>query len=87
MNTETLYSLGIALIFVGVIVVAVAALLLLLSGTRGKERIRGGGAIIVGPIPIVFGTDKESVKEVLLLCLGLVIALIIAMVVYYLVFK
>ncbi|MCS7124256.1 MAG: DUF131 domain-containing protein [Candidatus Bathyarchaeota archaeon] len=34
---------------------------------------KGGGAVIIGPFPIVFGTDKESVKVVLWLSIALTI--------------
>jgi uncharacterized protein (TIGR00304 family) len=25
----------------------------------GRKRVKGGGVILIGPIPIVFGTDKK----------------------------
>jgi len=51
-----------------------------------KERkISGGGAIIVGPFPVVFGTDKESIKTVLLLSITLSILLVVAMIMSYLI--
>jgi len=40
---------------------------------------------MIGPIPIIFGTDKKSVKEVLALALALaVVVLIILMITYWL---
>jgi uncharacterized protein (TIGR00304 family) len=85
-DSATLYALGIALIFVGVIIIIIAVVLLSVSsGERGK--VKGGGAIIVGPIPIVFGTDKKSLKTVLVLSLALTVTLVVAMVVYYLLFR
>lgn len=57
MNAETLYSLGFALIFLGIMIVLTALLLLSHSETKEKKT-RGGGIIIIGPVPIVFGTDK-----------------------------
>jgi uncharacterized membrane protein len=38
---------------------------------------------MIGPIPIIFGTDKKSVKTVLALALALVIAVIVAMLLHY----
>jgi uncharacterized protein (TIGR00304 family) len=87
MDTGTLYGLGIALIFAGMLVILVAILLLFLSNVKGGGKVKGGGAIIIGPVPIIFGTDKESVKTVLLLSLMLTILLIIVMVIFYLVFR
>ena len=87
MDAETLYGLGIALIFAGILVVLVAIILLFISSVKRKGKVKGGGAIIIGPLPIVFGTDKESIKTVLLLSITLTILLIIIIVVSYLVFR
>ncbi len=81
-----LYALGIALILVGVIVIAIAVILLSVSGAK-KGKVKGGGAIIIGPLPIIFGTDKKSLKTVLLLSLALTVTLLVAMVVYYLLLR
>lgn len=87
MGTEIFYGLGIALIFAGMLVILVAILLLFVTSVKGKGKARGGGAIIIGPFPIIFGTDKESIKTVLLLSITLTILLIVMMVIFYLVFK
>lgn len=86
-NAETLYSLGIALIFAGMLIVLVAIVLLFVSNIRKRGKIRGGGAIIIGPFPIIFGTDKESVKTILLLSLVLTILLVVAAVIFYFVLR
>jgi len=61
-----LYELGIIIIFIGIIIVIAAFVLLFLSSLKGG-RVKGGGALIIGPFPIVFGSDRESVNTVLLL--------------------
>jgi len=81
-----LYALGIALIFVGVLIIVIAIILVSVSGGK-KGKVKGGGAIIIGPIPIIFGTDKKSLKTVLLLSLALTVMLIVAMVLYYLLLR
>ena len=85
-DSATLYALGIALIFVGVLVIVIAVVLLSVSGAE-KGKVHGGGAIIIGPVPIIFGTDKKSLKTVLLLSLALTVMLVVAMVVYYLLLR
>ncbi len=45
----------------------------------GRNKVRGGGVILIGPIPIVWGSDSESVKWV-------VVATIILMVIAVLFF-
>ena len=82
-NLQLLEIIGVGLIFAGVLMIIIAVILLaILSPKRGK--FQGGGAIIIGPVPIVFGTDKKSLKTVLLLSLGLTVLLVIAMIFYYL---
>ncbi len=80
---ETLYELGIIVIFLGVIVVLVAFVLLFLSSMK-SGRVRGGGALIIGPFPIVFGSDRESVKSVLWLSIALIVLLFVVFIVLYL---
>jgi uncharacterized protein (TIGR00304 family) len=82
MDMQTLFSLGTVLAFAGILIMIVAvALLLSKSGKTGK--VKGGGAIIIGPIPIVFGTDKESLKMVLLLSIVLTALLIVLFIVLH----
>jgi uncharacterized protein (TIGR00304 family) len=85
-DSAALYALGIALIFVGVLIIVIAVILLSVSGGK-KGKVKGGGAIVIGPIPIIFGTDKKSLKTVLLLSLALTVMLIVAMVLYYLLLR
>jgi uncharacterized protein (TIGR00304 family) len=83
MDAGTLYIFGLALIFIGTIVAIIAAMLLSLSKVKGKGETRGGGAIIIGPVPIVFGTDEKSIKTVLILSLVLTMLLLIVTVTLY----
>ena len=82
-DAGVLFGLGVALILVGVFIIAVAIFLLSVK-SAGKRKVRGGGAVIIGPVPIIFGTDQKSLKTVLLLSLALTVLLIAVMVVYYL---
>jgi len=86
MEADALYILGFALIFAGVLILLVAILSLFISSVK-KQKIKGAGAIIIGPFPIVFGTDKESIKEVLLLSIILTILFLILTVIFCLVLK
>jgi uncharacterized protein (TIGR00304 family) len=76
MDLTSLYGLGLLILFVGIIIVMIAILLSTLS--RSKGEVKGGGAIIIGPIPIVFGTDKKSLQTVLLLSIVLTVILVVA---------
>lgn len=81
-DLTVLYSLGIALIVAGVIVI-VLALIRASTGSDKEAKVRGAGVIMIGPIPIIFGTDKKSVKEVLVLTLALAAVMVIVFVIYY----
>lgn len=81
-DLTVLYSLGIALIVAGVIVI-VLALIRASTGGDKEAKVRGAGVIMIGPIPIIFGTDKKSVKEVLVLALALAVVMLIVFAVYY----
>jgi len=84
-DSAFLYALGVALIFLGILVIVAAVLLSVLAGGKGK--VKGGGAVIIGPVPIIFGTDTKSLKTVLLLSLALTVMLVVAMVLYYLLLR
>jgi len=78
-----LISLGTILITLGVLVIAVAFFLAYFKKSeRGK--ISGGGAVIIGPIPIVFGTDKKALRTVLFLSIVLTLLVLGVMIVSYL---
>jgi uncharacterized protein (TIGR00304 family) len=78
LDIAVFYALGIALVIVG-IVILVAAIVLASRGSvkEGKSKVKGAGVIMIGPIPIIFGTDKKSVKTVLALALALTIVVLI----------
>ena len=83
MSGQLLFNLGVILVFAGFIIAFFAVILLFLTTTRGKGKIKGGGAVIIGPFPIVFGTDKESVKILLLLSMALIILILVTMVIFH----
>jgi uncharacterized protein (TIGR00304 family) len=40
---------------------------------KGGPRVRGGGVIMIGPIPIIFGSDKDSAKTLVILAIILML--------------
>ncbi len=82
MDLAFFYALGIALVIVGIAVI-VAAIIIAVKGSKTNDRVRGAGVIMIGPIPIIFGTDKKSVKTVLALVLALMIVVLIIILVNY----
>lgn len=76
--SDLLLNIGLALLFIGFAVAFVAVILMNFSGVKGaKGKARGGGIVIIGPIPIIFGTDKESLKIILVLAIVLVALLLV----------
>jgi uncharacterized protein (TIGR00304 family) len=97
MDLAVLYTVGFALIVVGIVVVVVAMVLASRGGSnreaesqgdgegegKGKSETHAAGVIMIGPIPIIFGTDKKALKPVLILALALTIMALITFLVYY----
>jgi len=75
-----LFSIGAILLFTGFVIALVAVILLALTAIRGKGKVRGGGAVVIGPFPIIFGTDKESVKVLLILSIALIMLMLVVIV-------
>jgi len=76
LTAQELVRLGFTIIIVGFAIAFVAVLLAAIrSGTVGGK-VKGGGAILIGPIPIVFGTDRESMKIILILAIILTVILV-----------
>ncbi len=65
-------TLGILLVFAGVMVV-VLAVLLSSKPQRDGTRVKGGGVIMVGPVPIIFGSDAKWASVAIILALVLVV--------------
>lgn len=78
---EELIGMGILLVFIGMILIFTGMLSGVIRGGEGKAEVRGGGVVLIGPFPIVFGSDTQSVKVVLLLTLLLIL------VVYFLFYR
>ncbi len=80
---EIIITIGVGVIILGILLLIVGTVLLS-SGkgdesTKSTSQVRGGGVVMIGPIPIIFGTDKGSVLMVVILA-------IILMVISYLIF-
>jgi len=81
LDLTAFYTVGIVLVIVGIIIIVVAILLASVFNSK-KVKVRGAGVVMIGPIPIIFGTDKKSVRE----AVALTLALMIVGLIIYLVF-
>jgi uncharacterized protein (TIGR00304 family) len=73
--TSEFVGLGILFLFIGFILIALAIMLSVVRESEGK--VEGGGAILIGPFPIVFGTSKGMVKLILLVLIVILLAMLV----------
>jgi len=66
MRGSEVMLLGFLLVFLGMLLIMAGTFLQAAKSPRDTE-VRSGGVVLIGPIPIIFGSDTESVKTVLLL--------------------
>ena len=66
-----LILLGIVLIFLGILV------LMLSLWRTGEGRTEAGGVVIVGPVPIVFGTSQRIAATVMVLAIALTVVVLL----------
>ncbi|HUK75205.1 MAG TPA: DUF131 domain-containing protein [Nitrososphaerales archaeon] len=74
-----LLFVGIAIILAGILVVVFA----MMGGSQadeseGRTRVRGGGVIMVGPIPIVFGSDAKWASVAIVLAIILIVLVLLS---------
>jgi uncharacterized protein (TIGR00304 family) len=72
-NWCSLNLAGVILIIIGF---AIVFLYVTISAVKTKHETKGAGIILIGPFPIIIGTDKESVRLLLVLTI-VVIALMV----------
>jgi len=64
---------GLFLVIAGFLVAFVAVILLAIRSRGRNGQTRGGGVLLIGPIPIVFGSDSESVRTLMILAIVLIV--------------
>jgi uncharacterized protein (TIGR00304 family) len=90
-DLSVFYAVGFALVIAGIALIVVA---IIRASTRqhnkketgegeSESHVKAAGVIMIGPIPIIFGTNKKSVKTVLALALALSIVFLIILIIYY----
>lgn len=74
---SSLISAGLLFIFLGIALIILGGIASMIRGVRRDDSnatMRGGGIIMLGPIPIVFGSDRGTVKSLIVLALVLMAA-------------
>ncbi len=73
---KELVSIGIILIFLGAAVLMIGIVSEIVS-QKPKVEGKGAGIVMIGPVPIIFGTDAGSVKTVMALAIVLMIVVLV----------
>lgn len=72
-------ELLLALVIIAFLLIIAGLIILSLSSKQpGERNVRGGGVLIIGPIPIIFGTDQGVAKGLALLAIILTIVVTMA---------
>jgi uncharacterized protein (TIGR00304 family) len=75
-----LVFVGIGIILVGFLVVFLATVSSGGSSEEGEKRteVRGGGIIMIGPIPIIFGSDARWASAAIVLAIVLIVIVLLS---------
>ena len=71
------------LVLVGVGIIVAGFLVLMLAASSGgserdKTQVRGGGVVMIGPIPIIFGSDARWASVAIVLAIVLILIALVA---------
>ncbi len=70
-------AIGWLFIIAGILIFFIAAVIMFFETIKRRtKRFRGGGLVMLGPIPIIFGTDKETVKVLVILSIALIVIML-----------
>jgi len=78
MKSTDIILLGLVLVIIGMIIIFFG----LLSGASSKKdsghgEIKSGGVLMIGPIPIIFGSEQKSAQSAVVLAIILIVVSIL----------
>ncbi len=67
--------IGVGIVLVGFLVIILAAVMAGRSSQEEEKRteVRGGGVVMIGPIPIIFGSDAKWASVAIVLAMALIV--------------
>jgi len=74
---DLVFSIGLLLAIAGFVVGILAFIIAVAKSMRGGGKVRGGGVVMIGPVPIIFGTDKQSTRMLVLLAIVLMVVFLL----------
>jgi len=71
------------LILMGFLLALIGIIITIISGIKGRAEgeVKAGGVILIGPIPIILGTDKEVVKWALIFTISVILLFLALMII------
>ena len=74
-----LISLSFLLMAVAFLLILLGMLLLFLQSMKEGEkgRIEGGGVLVIGPFPVVFGTNQRIARDLMIIALIFMVAVVL----------
>ena len=70
---------NILLMAAGIFFLVLGLLMLIASGAGDKGEVKGGGIILIGPIPIVFGGSSLKLLIAFLIIIMVIVALLMSL--------
>jgi uncharacterized protein (TIGR00304 family) len=70
--SATLVNIGLLFVVVGFILALIAAILVTIKARNSGGQTKTAGILLIGPFPIVFGSDRESVRTLMILAIVLI---------------
>jgi len=77
---NSLIFIGIAAIILGMILIFLGTALQSTSKTENEVQVKTGGIVLIGPIPIIFGNDKNMV---IIAIIAAIIIIILSYILFY----
>jgi uncharacterized protein (TIGR00304 family) len=83
-NSNTVILAGVAVVVLGILIIFIGTVLQVTKSTGETEKtggVQAGGVVMIGPIPIIFGTNKN------ITVVSIVLAIILMIVAYLLFYR
>lgn len=74
---DSLYIIGFFMFMLGMILCIIGVLWMILKSSS-SSRVSGGGLVMIGPFPIIFGTSKDVTKWMFIIALIFIAFMVIS---------
>lgn len=81
MNANSLIIVGIILVIFGIFLIFAGSIIGMFTKTKESTEVKTGGVIMIGPIPIIFGSDRGMAV------IGFLMAIVLMIVAYILFYR